>query len=617
MNTSGESYGSYADYALAMVDEAERGNHIRQRFTMVSDSPFFHDKKQLYNPTSFPFFRKLGYTGVFCPTDSSYGNASMYLGTRHGAIQHIDTNKLIDFAPTYNGKKVPFALKAQATELTVLTRNGTITMCWAEPELLLLRGDRGMGLRFEKHMTMDVVKPRGDEGWEVIFRRLCSTVWKPLKGDLIVDAPWDGDKLTNPECRIDMVSAEGDGFLLAIEKFVFAGFVRDAYPTYEEGKADADADWQAFLDTLPHFDKQLEERRDEFAYVLWSHIVGPSGKIKRPLMYMFPTSCASTWQMCQNAVALGKYDLTLPVELMLNTLDEVSPQGQPTDNYDDMRGSHPFTKPPLMGWALKRLMKRHDLGKEIPRDKLETMYEGFGKFANWYMKYRDDDHDGLPQYEHGNESGTDDCSLFLEHLIVETADLAALLVLMFESQADMADILGKDPAESAEWRERAQVMLDKLIAAYWNGERFIAHVNGTHEIVATDSYMYYLPIILGKRLPQEIIDKLSADLSVEGNFLTPYGIASENLSVSTDFKLGMKLSLGYVFPPANILIVTGLMDAGKEDLARKIAQRYCKAFKDGGLSFLMNPFRGSFGFLGSSWAACAYMILADICNTEE
>ncbi|MCE5342841.1 MAG: NAD(P)H-binding protein [Eubacteriales bacterium] len=37
-NQSGESYISYADYAYAMVDEIERGNYIRRRFTAVSDS---------------------------------------------------------------------------------------------------------------------------------------------------------------------------------------------------------------------------------------------------------------------------------------------------------------------------------------------------------------------------------------------------------------------------------------------------------------------------------------------------------------------------------------------------------------------------------------------------
>lgn len=34
VNEKGESYISYADYALAMVDEAEKGNHIRERISV-------------------------------------------------------------------------------------------------------------------------------------------------------------------------------------------------------------------------------------------------------------------------------------------------------------------------------------------------------------------------------------------------------------------------------------------------------------------------------------------------------------------------------------------------------------------------------------------------------
>ena len=36
LNSKGESVISYADYAIAMVDEITGGNHIRQRISVVS-----------------------------------------------------------------------------------------------------------------------------------------------------------------------------------------------------------------------------------------------------------------------------------------------------------------------------------------------------------------------------------------------------------------------------------------------------------------------------------------------------------------------------------------------------------------------------------------------------
>ena len=38
MNAKGESYVSYADYAIAIVDEIESPQHVNERFTVVSEA---------------------------------------------------------------------------------------------------------------------------------------------------------------------------------------------------------------------------------------------------------------------------------------------------------------------------------------------------------------------------------------------------------------------------------------------------------------------------------------------------------------------------------------------------------------------------------------------------
>jgi hypothetical protein len=42
---------------------------------------------------------------------------------------------------------------------------------------------------------------------------------------------------------------------------------------------------------IPHFDRQLEEYREEAAWTLWSYLVNPAGLIKPPLIYMTGTPC--------------------------------------------------------------------------------------------------------------------------------------------------------------------------------------------------------------------------------------------------------------------------------------------------------------------------------------
>ncbi|MET3657982.1 putative NADH-flavin reductase [Sporosarcina psychrophila] len=38
MNSKGDSYVSYADYAIAVLDEIENPQHINERFTLVSEA---------------------------------------------------------------------------------------------------------------------------------------------------------------------------------------------------------------------------------------------------------------------------------------------------------------------------------------------------------------------------------------------------------------------------------------------------------------------------------------------------------------------------------------------------------------------------------------------------
>jgi putative NADH-flavin reductase len=613
LNTAGESYGTYADYAVAMVDEIENKAFVGRRFTMVSDSLFFQDSKRLFNVSSFPFYRNGGYFGVYLsgPGDDSYGSAELYFGSRRGIPP--DNNNWFNFAPTYNGNKVACAVQTSAVELTIKTRHGSLLLCFAEPSLLLIKGDPGMGIRLERTMiSHQQLKSRGPNAWESVMGYGGCMIFKVLQGNGVSNSPWVWEELSTPRAQLDVSPDSGGGILLAVEEFPYAGWLRDSYPNYETGMESARNDWEGFLSTIPHFPVPFEEKRQLAAYALWSHLVGPSGRIKRPYIYMFPTFSGSSWQQCFNAVALGSIDLKLPVELLLNMLDQQSPVGQLPDFYDDSRLSGAQLKPPIQGWTLKLLMKKHDLGKAIPHDKLEALYTGFAKWGDWFMKYRDDDRDGLPQYDCGDESGCDDGTVFKYGGAIETPDLCAELALLWEALGDIAKMLGKSTTEAEGWYLRSKDMIGKMIKTFWTGDRFIALTSDTHEVVATDSCEYYLPIILGNRLPQEVIDKIAADLSVEGDLLTPYGLASEKLSTSDDLALAMRMARGYVLPPYNMLIVTGLYDAGKKDLARKIAIRYCQTIKDGGFIMLMNPFRGTMGMSGGSWTACAYIILSEL-----
>lgn len=572
--------------------------------------------KSLFKISANPYYRRGAYFGVSCVGGEEKGHPKLWISSRRGsACASLESSRLIGFKPLYNGEKIPFEIHTSATEITLTTQYGGISICFPEYGLMLVKGSKGMGLRFQKSMkSHELLKPRGDSAWEVTVMQVGSLVFNAIDGVCRAEADWDWEKLCTPSPKLDILPGKDGMFFASVEEFTHAGYVRQAYPSYEDGLRAVKDDFNAFLDTIPHFTGAFEDRREEAAYMVWSHLVSPAGQIKRPLIYMFSTICASSWQMCHNAMALGSIDLGLSVELLLNMFDHASPVGQLPDFYDDSRGVFYFIKPPQQGWALKVLFEKHpDFAKKVPAEKIAQLYGGLEKWADWFMTYRDDDHDGIPQYEHPDEAGLDDNSVFKYGNVMETPDLMAYLALIYESLGDMAEMLklGKDTAR--QWMAKSKDMIRKMIDTMWNGERFVALISGTHREVATDSLLYYMPIVLGKRLPKDILDKMAADLSVEGDFLTPNGIATEKLSTSRDVSLSGSLALGAIIPPSSIAVCLGLLDGGHEELAVKIASRTCRAMAKGGLSFLINPKFGAMGSAGS-WASCCYLILADLCT---
>ena len=286
LNPEGKSYISYADYAIAMVDEFTNNAFAGKRFTAVSDTSYNITGRMAFDISSgVPFTRCGSYFGIYAETKGfsrggvNYGTGKLYIGSRRGGISQRHTNELINIHPTHNGKKVSYAVITSPTELILRTAYGEIRCCFPEKGLLYIKGENGLGLRLNKDMEIhEIFKKRPGKAWEGVFRWTCSCIFNPLKGDLEMNAPWDWEKLTTPVVEGDILPDVNGKFLLSVDESEPAGAVRDAYPSYDDGLKDVTADWEAFLDKVPHFVASLEERRKEVAYILWSHLVSAAGK---------------------------------------------------------------------------------------------------------------------------------------------------------------------------------------------------------------------------------------------------------------------------------------------------------------------------------------------------
>jgi neutral trehalase len=197
----------------------------------------------------------------------------------------------------------------------------------------------------------------------------------------------------------------------------------------------------------------------------------------------------------------------------------------------------------------------------------------------------------------------------------------------------LAGRLGK-AEESENWLRKSKKLLDDMISLFWNGEKFICLLDGTHEVVDEESIAVYQPIILGKRLPKEIIDKIADTVGDPEKFFTPNGFASESQqSEYYDVTTGAFM-LGRILAPVQLMMTLGLYNAGRKDVALKNAVNWCDQMQNTGPETVVQSppqkrppketgakpvfptgrrVPGSF----CSWGAVVYLLIGALLGNEE
>ena len=579
----------------------------------TTNDPFFKDTKQFFTVEQHMFSRRGAWMALQADT-VKYGRGALNLITNRGNRNHSGVplgNRLFRIHPTFEGRKVPFAIQTAASEYTLLTRHGNVRFTWADSTKLIAEGDKGMGLLFIREgEPYETVRRRPDDAWEAPIRNACPLLFKGLNGSAFsFDDAWDFEKFKYTVMNGRTSPDKNGKFTLVVEEFFYGAFVRDDYPSYNEAKASMQSDWEDFLSKMPHYIEPFEQKREETAYILWSFLLSPSPMTPNWMIAYFPGLIASQWQHVQNAVALQDHP-ELSLELLTAFLHRQSEEGQLADSYDDSYLATHGLKPPIYGWALKNIMSRHNIMEIWPRDKVEFLYQGAGRWAEWFMKHRDNDGDGLPAFEGGTENGLDEATIWYDLINVTSPDISAYTVLNFEAQGDLAKALGKSDDETNEWYRKSKDLLKLMIDKLWNGEHFIAIREFTHEPIFTGSLTHYLPFVLGSRLPQDIIDKMAADLSDESAFLSENGLATERMDSDLFEVQGVQMGRGAIDPPAELFITTGIWDAGKKDLAREIVNRYCGRLVNRGFSHIIDPISGDGSPFWGTWPRCAFTILS-------
>jgi putative isomerase len=374
-------------------------------------------------------------------------------------------------------------------------------------------------------------------------------------------------------------------------------------------------DFQRWLDHMPAVPEQYRQAAEKALLLLWNCQVPAQNKLTRRTIFSSKASMNSiwTWDNCFHALAIAEVDPQLAWDQILLPFDYQTQDGALPDSISDDRVSFGYTKPPIYGWAIHKLI--HMLGIQMCLPYLSQLYKPLCRLTEWWYRQRGGEN-GMCRYYDGNDSGWDNSTTFDSGSPVEGVDLAAYLVLQLETLGEMADLLGYTE-EATTWRARAQQQLALLLSEGVHDTHFLARTADTQAYVSAHSLLNMMPLILGRRLPPALIATTVHMLQPDGPFLTAYGLASESVH-SPDYTPDGYWR-GPVWAPPTYFIVDGLNDAGQFHLARLIAQRYCDLVTHDAGFYENYDAQSGAGLRcpGVCWTAAVFLRLAAFLGTTQ
>ena len=480
-------------------------------------------------------------------------------------------------------------------ELTIEAGSGGIRIAFEEPGRVRLEADGvGILLRSEARGPYDTLVPLGDDEWRYLRYEARMTVRiRAVSGTLRSRSTWDG-------VRTGLLQLSGGpGTVIEIvEEAEMSG------PLTPAGDDHRVPPFREFLDLMPPCGGELASARELAAYVLWSSTVEASGFFGRPSMLMSKNWMTNVWSWdnCFNAMALERMPW-LAQHQYFSVFDHQTADGRLPDYINDAHRSYSFVKPPIHGWALRRMRERG----VVDEGWLAAAYEPLSRWTMWWLTARAVGDDALPHYYHGNDSGWDNSTIFQAGVPVESPDLAALLVVQMDTLAEAATTLGHAD-DATTWSERSQRLLDLLLDRLWTGDRFIARDAHRGQPIPSSSLLTRVPVILGSRLPPDVFRALAADIGSD-EFLTAHGLATE--SVSSPAYESDGYWRGPVWAPSTMLIVDGLADGGATELSMRIADAFCRNAARSGMAENFDALSGQgLRDLAYTWTASAFLSLA-------
>ena len=438
--------------------------------------------------------------------------------------------------------------------------------------------------------------------WEVNARAAQRKLrLQPLSGTMVPEADWQGEN--SSRMTVTMKPDTSPVWELAVDLFDSTWIPRP-FPDFSACVSEVRTNFAAFLARIPPTTPEFEPARVRAAWVNWSAIVEPSGHFQRPAMLMSKNFMSNVWSWDHafNAMAHMSGQPELAWDQMLLMADRQNLHGAFPDAQNDIHEHFNFSKPPIHGWAVSRMRaQRPDF---FTPDRIRETLSWLEPWTRWWLNHRIWDPQHLPFYLHGNDSGWDNSTFFLQGVPVLTPDLPCFLSLQCAELAALHALLGQHH-DQQQWLQQAERLQTTLLNTLWDGERFHALRVPQNQKVLSDTLIETMPLVLGPALPAPIRSKLIQQLK---KYLTPHGPATENPQSPHYTPDGYWR--GPIWAPATYLLVDGLRRAGETELADDIALRFVRLCAAAGFAENFNALTGApLRDKAYTWTSSVFLLL--------
>ncbi|WP_033308822.1 trehalase family glycosidase [Streptomyces iakyrus] len=518
--------------------------------------------------------------------------------------------RLVPLDPA-TGDRTDARVEATPGLLSWISTGGRVDLSYESPDTVRLRGS-GLGIGVEAAArtltpfsgTYFFRDPAADAHVFTSYetgRRYRVTV---LSGTV---AATPGTQILGGGHRGLTMTAETDGhWEIAIEELDTARPPYASPAPFDAITEAAQTRFADFADQVAPWRSSATPAAELAAYVLWSATVRPTGQVTRPAVLMSKhwMDKVWSWDHCFNALALAPGCPDLALDQFALPFDHQDDSGALPDSVTHSEVLYNFVKPPIHGWTFGHLRRRLPTPPG-PAELAET-YDRLRRWTGFWLTARRAPGSDLPHYQHGNDSGWDNATTFDPERVIESADLAAFLVLQLHELADLAQVLDR-PDEVRRWTRAAEETQAALLDRLWATDRFVARGVETGDTWSSSSLLDLMPVVLGEHLPGHVSSTLADHIKAH---LTPYGLATE-LPTSPHY-LADGYWRGPIWAPATVLIEDGLRRAGHERLADDISARFRALCETHGFAENFDALTGTgLRDRAYTWTASSYLLLAE------